>query len=226
MRYRLRHAKGKRFTFITLVLLFFILLFALYFNKRIRPVMTELIDSQIDNIALQYISEAVKEELEGGLEYGDIVTLDKNFDGNISAIQVNMAEVNKIQADISISVLEKSNDDIETTIYIPLGTILGQNLSSGRGPEIGIRVIITNNVEIKLKSSFTTAGINQTYHRIIVEATVGYKYFIPGKWQSKSATSDVVIAETVIMGSVPESYTYFGDSYGLDEAVEDYYLVN
>jgi len=76
--------------------------------------------------------------------------------------------------------------------------------------------------DVELKSDFSTAGINQTHHRIIAEITISYKFFIPGKWQGSKVVADIVVAETVIMGTVPDSYTYLGSS---DEVHQDYAVI-
>ena len=133
-----------------------------------------------------------------------------------------MAEVNRLQYGIAKRVLESSEEDREMLIEVPVGTVLGINLASGRGPKMRLKAVISNDADVLLKSSFSTAGINQTYHRIVAEVTMSYKFFIPGKWLQSTVVSDVVVAETVIMGTVPESYTYLGDN---SEVVEHYAVV-
>ena len=61
----------------------------------------------------------------------------------------------------------------------------------------------------EFRNQFETAGINQTRHQIILQIDVTISILLPGFTTATNVSSAVTVAETVIVGSVPESYTYF-----------------
>ena len=58
-------------------------------------------------------------------------------------------------------------------------------------------------------NAFSAAGINQTRHQILLSVDVYTSILRPGFTASTKVSNEIAVAETVIVGSVPETYTYF-----------------
>ena len=73
------------------------------------------------------------------------------------------------------------------------------------------------------ENTFTAAGINQTKHQIRLVVDVSVSILLPGFTTGTRVRNSFTVAETVIVGTVPESYTYF-QSNDIGETAEEYIL--
>ncbi|MGI5971719.1 MAG: sporulation protein YunB [Oscillospiraceae bacterium] len=216
---------GKRRFFITLLFLLTLGILLLFFiNMRIRPLIASMATARVTNMATQAINDAVNEEVtNGNIEYDRLVFLEKDAEGKVTALKTNMAEVNRIKADITNKVLNQIQTRDTSDLSIPIGNIISNNLLSGRGPEIPIRIISVSSANATFENEFSSAGINQTRQRIILHVAVTIGILLPGYSASTVVESDVCVAETVIVGSVPGSYTYFENIQDAQEAADHYF---
>ena len=77
---------------------------------------------------------------------------------------------------------------------------------SGVGPNISIKISVTGTVDTDIKSEFIAQGINQTLHRVYVVFDCNMKIITPTKTYEKQVLNQVIIAENVIVGNIPDSY--------------------
>ena len=118
----------------------------------------------------------------------------------------NIVTANKLKSFLALSILTRITNVDGTELGIPVGNLTGISILAGRGPEIRVKVIPIGSVQTELSSQFVSAGINQTQHRIIMEVTSNVDIILPSETVSTTVSVNVVIAETVIVGSVPDSY--------------------
>ncbi len=210
---RIRSSREKqRFLLRLFWILFFLVAVFLLLDWKMRPIIQKSALYQAKNAATQAINDAVSEKLEElGVTYGSFVTLEKNAQGDIAAIQTDTVTANKINAALLDAVMQRLSEPDVQEIRLPVGTLFGGAFLSGYGPEISFRVIPEGYVESELKSSFQTAGINQTLHRIVFEIRVTVTALIPGYSQTTDVTNSFQVAQTVIVGDVPESFTEVTD---------------
>ena len=176
---------------------------------RIRPIIEHTATYQSKVLATRIINDAVYSQLEDeSLDYDNLVTVTYNYDNSISSIESNMVNINRIKAKITKSVNDELSCINEHDLSISLGTVSGFEMFYNQGPLIPIKVRPEGYVEATLISSFETAGINQTLHRIIVEIKTDISAIIPGYTSSATVETQFVMAETVIVGSVPDTYTH------------------
>ena len=153
------------------------------------------------------INEAVAEELS---EMEDmepqLVRVEKNADDTVSAIEVNSTEVNQLKNRLITAVSEKLMEIPNQDIHIPLGTLLGWQLLAGRGPDVQLQVVPASYVRAEINDSLTTAGINQTEHKLFIDFTVEMSAILPGYSTDVTVTDEVCIAQTMIIGPVPQVY--------------------
>ena len=149
------------------------------------------------------------------MEPGDrIVYFEKNLDGRITALKTNMSEINHLKTDI----LNIINDEIlaldTADIGIPLGSLFLPEFFSGKGPAIPVHILSIRNSDATFESNFSQAGINQTLHRLNMIVSVDVSVLVMGETDSFTIHSEVVVAETVIIGEVPSTYLQTGGYYG------------
>lgn len=199
------------------ILLFFLLISGialLMFRSRYRDVIQELAETQIKNTTSDLTNDAIAKQIADGIiQYDRIVFFEKDLDGRITALKTNMSEINRLKTDI----LNIINDEIlaldTSDIGIPLGSFFLPELLSGKGPVIPVNVLSIRNSDAAFSSNFVQAGINQTLHQLIMLVSVDVAILVLGETSSFTITSEVVIAETVIVGSVPNTFLQTGGKY-------------
>lgn len=195
------------------LLLSFVLLS--YFRFRYNDAITELAQTQVVNATSDLINDAIDRQIEtGNIRYDRIVYFEKDLDGRITALKTNMSEVNRLKTDI----LNLINDEImaidSSDLGIPLGSLVLPELFSGRGPGIPVQVLSIRNSDASFSSHFTEAGINQTLQQLTMDVIVDVSVLVLGRTRTLQVSSQVVVAETIIVGQVPNTYLQTGDSYG------------
>lgn len=197
-----------------LTLLIASLLLFLMFRSRYRDVIRELAEVQVKNTTSDLTNDAIAKQIaDGVIQYDRIVYFEKDLDGRITALKTNMSEVNRLKTDI----LNIINDEIlaldTSDIGIPLGSLFLPELLSGKGPSIPVHILSIRNSDATFASAFSQAGINQTLHQLTMYVSVDVAVLVLGQTSSFTITSEVVIAETVIVGDVPNTFLQTGGNY-------------
>ena len=211
--------------FFLLVLLFTLLLTG---TARMRPLLESLATTRVSNTVNRIIFEAVNEAIqEGDISYEELISLEKDNEGKITAVHSNMAAFNRLQAQILDIILARIDQVSARELSVPIGTLTGSALLAGRGPRISVRMESVGSSSARFENRFDSAGINQTNHQIVLKVDVSISILLPGFTTATTVSTAVTVAETVIVGSVPETYTYFStapETY--EEDLKDYILNN
>ncbi|MBO4330586.1 MAG: sporulation protein YunB [Oscillospiraceae bacterium] len=190
---------------------------------RMTPIVRALAAAEATNAASAAVNGVISEMLsEGSMDYSRLVRLEKDASGKISALTADMARINLLKAEVTRRVIESAAHTSPVEVSVPLGNLFGGSLLSGRGPRIPVSVLSVSGVETDFINHFDSAGINQTRHRIVAAVTMDMKILTPGGSVMTRAVTHVTVAETVIVGDVPESYTYFEGDERWDENAERY----
>lgn len=177
-------------------------------DNSLRPIITKYSTNQSTNHVTKLINQAVYEEItENEISYGNLVNLTYGESGEVTALQTDMLELNRLQASVTSRIIDHMMDYNMQTISIPLGTLLGSPIFSGRGPIIEIRLIPSNFIKTKITNDFDSAGINQTRHRVMLEIELVVSAILPGYSTFTNISTNVMLAETVVVGIVPDAYT-------------------
>ncbi len=172
----------------------------------LRTISTEIAVSDAGDAVSMHINNAISELMsEGTYTAESFVSFEKGTDGEVRAISCNMPQINALSAEILQRVLG-SADNYTATVEIPLGNLSGVSLLMGRGPKIPIRVVTLTSSRVGFKNSLSGAGINQTRHQISLEVKVDIDILIPWGSKSTQVVTEVLIADTVIVGQVPDTY--------------------
>ncbi len=197
-----------------LILLAAVFLAFLMLRSRYRDVIRDLAETQVKNTTSDLTNDAIAKQIaDGVIQYDRIVYFEKDLDGRITALKTNMSEVNRLKTDI----LNLINDEIlaldTSDIGIPLGSLFLPELFSGKGPAIPVRILSIRNSDATFSSKFSQAGINQTLHQLTMIVSVDVAVLVLGQTSSFTVNSEVVVAETVIVGDVPSTFLQTGGNY-------------
>ena len=199
----------RKFRAVLLVLLLLLGL-TVWLNVRLRPFISRLAEANAVNAAVHMIDSSVNQTItEKGITYQKMVTLEKDSSGRVTSLQSNMANINLFQTELTDSVIDALSGMDSRKLSVPLGNVIGGALFSGLGPRIPVHVLSVGEVSTSFENLFSEAGINQTRHQIMLKIRVTFSLLIPGYTEQASAESQFCIAESVIVGQVPESYTLF-----------------
>lgn len=204
----------RRLLQLLLVLLAAVFLAFLMLRSRYRDVIRDLAETQVKNTTSDLTNDAIARQIaDGVIQYDRIVYFEKDLDGRITALKTNMSEVNRLKTDI----LNLINDEIlaldTSDIGIPLGSLFLPELFSGKGPAIPVRILSIRNSDATFSSKFSQAGINQTLHQLTMIVSVDVAVLVLGQTSSFTVNSEVVVAETVIVGDVPSTFLQTGGNY-------------
>ena len=201
----------KRLLRVSIIVLMILLAVFLTLRSRYRTVIEDLAQTQVKNTTSDLTNDAIAKQIaKGDIQYDRIVYFEKNLDGRITALKTNMSEVNRLKTDI----LNIINDEIlaldTADIGIPLGSLFFPEFLSGRGPAIPVHILSIRNSDASFVSHFSQAGINQTLHQLTMIVSIDVAVLVLGHTSSFTMESEVVVAETVIVGDVPQTFLQTG----------------
>lgn len=185
------------------------------FRKRYNEPIRDLAQIQVMNATSDLINDAIDKQIEAGqIQYDRIVYFEKDLNGQITALKTNMTEVNRLKT----GTLDMINDEIlaldSSNLGVPMGSLFLPEFLSGRGPVIPVHIISIRNSDANFTSSFSQAGINQTLHKLSMSVSVDVAVLVLGETISFTMTSEVMVAETIIVGNVPDTFFQTGGIYG------------
>ena len=204
---------GKRFKtkYRVLIFLLVLVLFAVFIMRyaavTMRPIIVSMAEAHARSIGAKVVSEAINEEVEANnITYDDLISFEKGEAGQITALKTNILLVNRIKASLSVAVLNKLSNMKDLNLYIPVGNLVNGEFFSGRGPKLEIILIPVGSVTTNITNVFTSAGINQTRHQIMLEVNVTVSVIMPFSVESTDISTSIPIAETIIVGDVPQMF--------------------
>ena len=185
-----------------------IFIFVAVIDARIRPVIKTMASSQARLISTRLINEAVAEVLEDeDVQYEELSLIEKSDEGAVISMSMDTIKINELKANLTTAINDKMAAVDQKEIRIPIGTLIGGDLFTGRGYRIRIKLSLSGNVTTDILSTFEDAGINQTHHQIMLEVKASVYVLIPGYNTSTDVDTTITVAESVIVGTVPDAYT-------------------
>ncbi len=177
-------------------------------EQRMSEIVIDIARQKVKSQAYIIISETIWREIDrSNVSYDTLVRFEKDTNGNIRALKTDIIEVNKLKSKLSLEILHALENKEEMSVSVPIGAIFGTEILSGFGPRVRIDVMPVGTVAADMENVIMSAGINQTRHQIMMNINVKLSIVGMFKRSSVSVGTNVCIAETVIVGNVPESYT-------------------
>ena len=207
---RYRPKNKKTVLYRVFVVVMAILICVILIDAKVRPLIRTIAASQASNLATVAINDAINEVMqENSITYDDLVSIENGSSGQVTSLKTDIIKINRLKAAISTRTTEKISQIQHREIRIPIGSLLGSQLLSGRGPRIKLYINLSGNAETQITNKFYSAGINQTIHRIMLDITSNIFVVLPGANTMSKVKSSICIAETVIVGNVPDTYGNF-----------------
>ncbi len=179
-------------------------------ERALRPVLAAAARYQVRSHVTAAVEQwAARDLQERGVDYSDFVTITRNEAGEITALSADMARLNLLRAELSAHLLERLEDS-QLELTIPVGSLLPLEPTWARGPELHLRALALGTASAEFESEFTSAGINQTRHRLWLELSVPVTVLLPGGGEELTVDSRLCVAETVIVGQVPQTWFQTG----------------
>lgn len=201
----------RRIIRVILLLVLIIAVILLFLRKKYDAVMMDLTRTQVTNSTSDLINDAIAEQIANGkVEYDRIVYFEKDLEGKITALKTNIGEVNRLKTDTLNIINEQILSTEHSQMGIPLGSLFLPELLSGKGPEVPVKILSIRNSDATFESSFSHAGINQTMHQLRMCVIVDVSVLVLGKTITFPVSSDMVVAETIIVGAVPDTFLQTG----------------
>ena len=205
----------RRILCLTAVLALLAVAVLLVLRTKYRKVLTELAQTQVKNVTSDLINDAVDREIaEGTIQYDRLVYFEKDLEGRITALKTNMGEINRLKTETLALINHEILDMDSSALGVPIGSLVLPEVFAGRGFSIPIEILTIRNSDASFSSCFSQAGINQTLQQMKMDVFVDVTVLILGSTESFTVTSQVVVAETVIVGQVPNTYLQTGGNSG------------
>lgn len=176
-------------------------------EARLRPVVAEIAAAQARNSMAAVVENAVAAGLAARqVSYSDFVTIQRDEGGAITALTTDMARMNLLRAELITAILEALEEADISGVQVPLGSLFDLEPLWAKGPALKARAMTVGTVRAEFDSQLTSAGVNQTLHRIWMEVTVPMTLLLPGGEVEVPLDTRLCVAETVIVGRVPDTY--------------------
>lgn len=202
---------------IILILSLLLMVFLTFADLRLKPVVINAARSRARLFASDVISRSVDAAVSEST--GSFINVIYGEDG-ISAIETNVTGISRLRADSILNIRGEISDIDRMTLDIPLGNLAGGMLLTGRGFPVRIKLVPIGDVSGEIYSEFSETGINQTLHRIYLRVRVSMNMIVASDTVRLELADDILVAETVIVGRVPDAYTAI-NRFEIDENEEN-----
>lgn len=200
--YRVKKRKKKIFVFSIIIITIFALL-----DLQVRPLIKSIAKNQAKISATNIINDEVLRELsDKSSYYSELVSIKTDNNGKILAVTTDSQKVNVLKSSVSSNIQREMPSSNPQKVAVPLGTLTGVELLTGRGPLVNMKVSIPGTVSTDIKSEFVQAGINQTKHQIYISVKTQVNALIPGFPITTTVETSILVSEIVIVGDVPNVY--------------------
>ncbi len=184
--------------------------FVCYIQFLVTPLIVETCNASVKVSATKCINYAIAEAMNQNLSYDDLISIITDTSGKISMIQANSVQINKLSKLINRVTLTQLSNFSSNVLQIPLGAFSGISIFAGLGPKVSIEIFPYGDAHCTFLSEFTSAGINQTIHKIYLNVDTSIRVVLPLKTITVKNAGQVVLCESLIVGQIPEVYLQSG----------------
>ena len=198
--------KRRRFRVVLAAVLLTLTLLIAWGLHNMSPILVSMAEARARQLAVEAMNQAIAEVMGSSVTYADLMRVTTDQQGRVAMIEANAMLMNDISSQAALAAQRNLDTLADQGLRLPLGAALGVSLFSGSGPTVRVRVIPVGAVSTRFVTSFESAGINQTRHEISLEASVAMRIVIPTGADSVSVSTYVPVAESIIVGTVPDTY--------------------
>ncbi len=187
----------------------FIVLAALVFvlaDRNFKPLVFSLAEARSAAMASRVLSLAMSEALEGGVAYDDLMSVRMDDKGQVALLSANTLRMNQLADSAGRAALRRLEAMSSERVTVPLGAALGMTVLAGSGPGIPISIVPIGSIRTDFATEFEACGINQTRHKVYLTLTASVRIVIPTGAKTTQVSANMLVAESIIVGSVPEGF--------------------
>ena len=203
-----RRHKGKAGFFLIVLLIVLSIYSFLAIDRKLMPTVLAFSEVKARVIATQAINDAIKAKIKDDIRYQDLIFIKYNEDNRVTLMQANTALMNSIASDVALEIQQNISRIATNSIKIPLGNAFDSQLLAQYGPKIDLKIIPQGTVVVDFATEFEQSGINQTRHKVYLIINTDVRIIVPLASETVRVVANVPIAETVIVGDVPENYIF------------------
>ena len=200
---RVRRKKWMRRMLLAALLLTALLLLI---DQNFRPIVFSLAEARCAAMATRALNGALTEALDGGINYEDLMHVRMDEKGQVALLSANTMRMNLLADRAGDAALRKLEAVSNQQVSVPLGAALGMTLLAGSGPGIPISIVPIGSVQTNFETEFEACGINQTRHKVFLQLSASIRIVIPTGAKTTNVTANMLVAESIIVGKVPESF--------------------
>lgn len=175
-------------------------------EQNLSQTMLDMAFARAYSMAVETINRAVKQAMGQGVAYEELINAQMDAQGRVSMLRANTMRMNELASQTALLAERELGSAENQVVEIPLGAALGVSFLSGFGPRLEVQILPVGAVHTSFDTEFETAGINQTRHKIFLNLRATVSLIVPTGSQLVEVTSTVPIAESIIVGEVPESF--------------------
>ena len=212
-KYAARVRRQRRIRRLALIALLGLLVF-LMMDRNFKPLVFSLAEARSAAMASQVLSGALAEALEEGVSYEELVDVRMDERGQVALLSANTMRMNRLADRAGAAALRRLQNMSSERVTVPLGAAVGMTLFAGSGPGIPVSIVPIGSIRTDFATEFEACGINQTRHKVYLQLTASIRIVIPTGAKTTQISANMLVAESIIVGSVPEGFV----GYNLNEA--------
>ena len=199
-------ARRRRLCRRMVLLLLLILLAFVLVERNFRPLVFSLAEARSAAMASQVLSGALAEAIQGGVTYEDLMNVKMDQNGQVALLSANTMAMNRLATRAGDAALRRLNNMSSERVTVPLGAVLGTTLFSGSGPGVPVSIVPIGSIFTDFATEFEACGINQTRHKVYLQVTANIRIVIPTGAKTTQVSANMLVAESIIVGRVPEGF--------------------
>jgi len=180
-------------------------------EQNLSQTMLDMAFAEAYSMAVETLNRAVKLVTENEVEYGELMDAHLDEQGHVTMLRADTMRMNELAAETALKAEQELNSIENQFVNIPLGAALGIKSLSGFGPRMSMQILPVGAVHASFDTEFESAGINQTRHRVFLTLRATVSLIIPTGSQLVEVESTMPIAESIIVGGVPDSFVDVND---------------
>ncbi len=200
---RVRRRRWLRRLVLVVLILSAVMLLA---ERNFRPLVFALAEARSAALATQVLSAAVAEALGDGVAYDDLMSVRMDDKGQVALLSANTMRLNQLADKAGAAAQRMLSQMSSERVAVPLGAALGLTLFAGSGPDIPVSIVPVGSITTDFETEFEACGINQTRHKVYLTVTASIRIVIPTGAKTTQVTVNMLAAESIIVGAVPEGF--------------------
>lgn len=199
-------AKGRRFVRRALLVLLLLAVLLMLMERNFKPLVFSLAEARSAAMASQALYGALAEATQEGISYGELMNVHMDDRGQVALLSANTMKMNRLADQAGEAALRRLENMSSQRVTVPLGAALGMTIFAGSGPGIPVSIVPIGSIATEFATEFEASGINQTRHKVYLKLTASIRIVIPTGAKMTQVSANMLVAESIIVGSVPEGF--------------------